>query len=132
MFRRFTFAEDHTHLAQSLLSASEVCAKAKVSMAARAQGREVTKKILLVTCGSYCAAAQALQLVFVISDAKIDTDNRERLGRVVREMREQNILCVCIVIDRTADAKDSIFNTQVVQYTPTGIQMRSYFHRCET
>jgi len=67
-----------------------------------------------------------LQLCFVISDARIDTDNREDLHKLVRRMAEKHILVVLIIIDKNADEKDSIFNTQTISFTPQGIVTRAY------
>ena len=44
----------------------------------------------------------AMQLVFLISDGRIERDSRSDLRRLVREMMERNILLVMIVVEGTA------------------------------
>jgi len=76
-----------------------------------------TAKIALSSAGSAAAEdGRVLQICFVISDARIDTDNRGVLEGIVRSMAEQHILVVLVIIDRNADAKDSIFNTRTVSF----------------
>ena len=67
-----------------------------------------------------------VQLCFIISDARIDSDNREKLTKIVREMAEKHILSVLIIIDKNEDEKDSIFSTKSVEFTSTGIITKSY------
>ncbi|CAM9188295.1 unnamed protein product, partial [Ectocarpus fasciculatus] len=67
-----------------------------------------------------------VQLCFLISDARLDTDNRERLNNVVRRMAEKHILVVLIILDQNEDSKDSIFNTKSIEFTDEGIVTRSY------
>ena len=59
----------------------------------------------------------ALQICFVVSDARIDSDNRGHLARIIRSLFEKNILVVLLIIDRNADKKDSIFRTRTVTFT---------------
>jgi hypothetical protein len=61
----------------------------------------------------------ALQICFVVSDARIDSDNRGHLARIIRSLFEKNILVVLLIIDRNADKKDSIFRTRTVTFTGT-------------
>lgn len=68
-----------------------------------------------------------LQLCFVISDARIDSDNRLQLDEVIRKMSEKNILVVLVVIDKNADPKDSIFNTKSVSFEGSKVVTTSYF-----
>ena len=82
--------------------------------------------------GSICqmnnlSSTAVLQLCFVISDAKIDSDNREHLEAKVRALSEQNILVVLVIIDRSVDPKDSIFNTRSVSFVGNKVVTRSYF-----
>lgn len=82
-------------------------------------------------------AATVMQLCFVVSDARLDTDNREALRNVVRELAEQHVLVVLVIIDRCAsssidtnanlfDDRDSIFNTRTVEFTAGGIVTKAY------
>jgi midasin len=82
--------------------------------------------------GSICqmnnlSSTAVLQLCFVISDARIDSDNREHLEAKVRALSEQNILVVLVIIDRSGDPKDSIFNTRSVSFVGNKVVTRSYF-----
>ena len=67
-----------------------------------------------------------LQLCFVISDARIDSDNRARLDNVVRSFAEENVLVVLIVIDKNLDPKDSIFNTRTVEFKGDKVVTSAY------
>lgn len=68
-----------------------------------------------------------LQLCFVISDARIDSDNRFNLNKTIRDLNEKNILVVLLIIDINADPKDSIFNTKTVEFRDNKILTSSYF-----
>ena len=76
---------------------------------------------------SNLSSTAVLQLCFVISDARIDSDNREHLEAKVRALSEQNILVVLVIIDRSNDPKDSIFNTRSVSFVGNKVVTRSYF-----
>ena len=67
-----------------------------------------------------------MQLCFVISDARIDTDNRESLTALVRQFAEQHVLVVLLIIDRNEDSKNSIFSTKTVEFTDKGIVTKAY------
>ena len=41
-----------------------------------------------------------LQLCFVISDARIDSDNRAQIDEMIRHFAEQHVLVVLIIIDK--------------------------------
>lgn len=43
----------------------------------------------------------SLQLVFIISDGRIERDSRSKMRRLVREMAERNMLCVLIIVENT-------------------------------
>ena len=65
-------------------------------------------------------SSSSMQLVFIISDGRIERDNRERLRRVVREMTEKNILLVMLVVEGddkgNMNQKDSIINMKEVSF----------------
>jgi midasin (ATPase involved in ribosome maturation) len=103
----FDFKEERTLLAASLRSVLPFFQEAK--------SRSMSS-----------SSAAVLQICFIISDAKIDSDNRENLGRLIREMAEMNVLALLVIIDKNDNAKDSIFATKSVEFTPTGIVTRSY------
>mmetsp|Transcript_100511 Transcript_100511/g.197302 ORF Transcript_100511/g.197302 Transcript_100511/m.197302 type:complete len:1236 (-) Transcript_100511:73-3780(-) len=73
------------------------------------------------------ANATVLQICFVISDARIDSDNREKLENTVRTLSEQHILVVLVIIDCNDDPKDSIFNTKSVSFVNNKVVTKSYF-----
>lgn len=102
------FQEDRTLLASSLAAVTPIFEKSRASSSSSILGTIV------------------LQICFIISDARIDSDNRERLSKIVREMAEKHILAVLIIIDKNADSKDSIFNTKIVNFTPSGIVTKGY------
>jgi midasin len=49
----------------------------------------------------------SLQLVFIISDGRIERDSRSKLRRLVREMSERNMLCVMIIVEGTHDSSSA-------------------------
>ena len=93
-----------------------------------------------------------VQLCFVVSDARLDSDNRTTLRHVIREMAEQHVLVVLLIIDKGASSsegvggdgtsvsmkdqqqwsgkglqdQDSIFNTKTVEFTSAGIVTKAY------
>merc|ERR1712022_3233 len=70
--------------------------------------------------------AVCLQICFVVSDARLDSDNRERLDVVVKDMAERNILVVLVVLDKVQDSRNSIFNTKSVEFVGDKIVTSSY------
>eukprot|EP01041_Mallomonas_annulata_P000547 gene547-1048_t len=96
------------------------------------------------------ASTAVLQLCFVISDARLDSDNRNSLRTVIRELSEKHVLVVLVIIDRCAGDisfsttgdpssqsllpplsqssadRDSIFNTRTVEFTAKGIVTKAY------
>ena len=105
IFSRFTFEARSTLLASSLASVTHVFDEAKAQQASN---------------------SETLQLCFIISDARIDSDNRSKLSQIMRTMAEQHILAVLVVIDCTEDSANSIFNTRIVEFTPTGVITSQY------
>ena len=67
-----------------------------------------------------------LQLCFVISDARIDSDNRIRLDSVIKKLSEQHVLVVLIIIDKNSDPKLSILNTKTVEFKGDKVVTTSY------
>eukprot|EP00978_Attheya_sp_CCMP212_P021232 scaffold61822_cov52-Attheya_sp.AAC.5 len=61
-----------------------------------------------------------VQLVFLISDGRIERDSRVQLRRLVREMSEKNILLVMIIVEGESSPgkkkKDSIINMKEVNF----------------
>lgn len=108
VYSHFGFNKDRTFLASSLSSVLPVFEQSRAN-------------------SSGAAAATCLQLCFVISDARIDSDNRDKLNTLIRDMTEQHILVVLIIIDNNDDPKDSILQTRSVSFTDTGkIETKSY------
>lgn len=61
--------------------------------------------------------SSTMQLVFLISDGRIERDSRSRLKRLIREMMERNILLAMIIVEGTQIAKkDSIVNMKEVTF----------------
>jgi midasin len=61
----------------------------------------------------------SMQLVFLISDGRIERDSRAELKRLVREMMERNILLAMIIVEGGkggATKKDSIVNMKEVSF----------------
>ena len=60
-----------------------------------------------------------MQLVFMISDGRIERDSRAELKRLIREMFERNILLAMIVVEgQNSDGsrKDSLVNMKEVTF----------------
>lgn len=72
------------------------------------------------------SADAILQLCFVISDARIDSDNRKRLESTIRDLSEQNVLVLLVIIDKTDQRRDSIFNTKSVEFIGNKVVSSSY------
>jgi midasin len=109
---KFSFDAQRTMLADSLERMLPVFGDAKSSAS---------------SVGSSVSDAVVLQLCFVISDARIDSDNRERLEHIIRELSERHILVVLVIIDRNENPKDSIFNTRTVSFRGNQVVTSSYF-----
>jgi MoxR-like ATPase len=56
-----------------------------------------------------------MQLVFLISDGRIERDSKDALRRLIREMMERNILLAMIVVEG-GDKKESILNMKEVSF----------------
>jgi midasin len=58
----------------------------------------------------------SMQLVFLISDGRIERDSRTALKRLIREMTERNILLAMIIVEGKNKKKDSIVNMKEVTF----------------
>lgn len=58
----------------------------------------------------------SMQLVFLISDGRIERDSRAALKRLIREMVERNILLAMIIVEGEHKKKDSIVNMKEVSF----------------
>eukprot|EP00536_Pseudo-nitzschia_multiseries_P001227 jgi/Psemu1/234400/estExt_Genewise1.C_150085 len=58
----------------------------------------------------------SMQLVFLISDGRIERDSRSALKRLIREMMERNILLAMIIVEGKGNKKDSILNMKEVSF----------------
>jgi len=71
---------------------------------------------------SDCSASSSMQLVFMISDGRIERDSRSKLRRLIREMAEKNMLMVMIIVEGDGDGsaakkkKESILNMKEVSF----------------
>jgi midasin len=79
------------------------------------------------TQSSASSGTSTLQLCFVVSDARIDSDNRARLDSVVRSLAEDHVLVVMVIIDKNDNPRDSIFNTRTVEFRDNKVVTSSYF-----
>ena len=107
---KFQFGANQTKLASSLEAMIPVFEKAKSASSSSSLSNSVV-----------------LQLCFVISDARMDSDNRERLDKTVRELAEKHILVVLVIIDHNSDPKNSIFNTRMVNFVDNKVVTTGYF-----
>jgi len=72
--------------------------------------------------------SSSLQLVFIISDGRIERDNRSKLRRLVREMSERNILLVTILVEgNNAKKEDSIIHMKEVSFDAKGRPKVTHF-----
>ena len=58
----------------------------------------------------------SMQIVFMISDGRIERDSRATLRRLIREMMEKNILMAMIIVESHENGKDSIVNMKEVTF----------------
>lgn len=74
----------------------------------------------MVALESAGGVSSSMQLVFIISDGRIERDSRQKLRTLVREMSERNILLVMIIVEgKEVDCKkkrDSIVNMKEVTF----------------
>lgn len=105
---QFGFGANYTRLGESLQSIVPIFTQARDSL-------------------SSSNDSAILQLCFVISDARIDTDNRAKLESTIRKMSEQHILVVLVIIDCNENPRDSIFNTKTVSFVGDKVVTKSYF-----
>lgn len=67
-----------------------------------------------------------IQLCFIVSDARIDTDNRKQLQNLVSQFVAHNVLPILLIVDCNDSSKDSVLKTKSVVFTDTGIITRNY------
>jgi midasin (ATPase involved in ribosome maturation) len=58
----------------------------------------------------------SMQLVFLVSDGRIERDSRDKLKRLIREMMERNILLAMIIVEGEHKKKDSIVHMKEVTF----------------
>ena len=58
----------------------------------------------------------SMQLMFMISDGRIERDSRSALRRLIREMAERNILLAMIIVEGGDSKKNSIINMKEVTF----------------
>lgn len=59
---------------------------------------------------------ESMQLIFIISDGRIERDSRANLRRLMREMVEKNILLVMIIVEPGSNKNDSIVKMKEVKF----------------
>ena len=109
LFSKFKFNATQTRLADALQSVCPIFENAK-SFASN-------------------SVNSVLQICFVISDARIDSDNRKKLNKIVQELGEKNVVAVLIVIDKNENNDDSIFATKTVEFSSSGIVTKNYLDK---
>ena len=66
------------------------------------------------------SVSSSMQLVFMISDGRIERDSRSKLRRLIRQMSEKNMLMVMIIVEgeegSSSKANDSILNMKEVSF----------------
>jgi len=67
------------------------------------------------------SVSSSMQLVFMISDGRIERDSRSKLRRLIREMSEKNMLMVMIIVEgknkvTTSNGNDSILSMKEVSF----------------
>jgi midasin len=68
------------------------------------------------------SASSSMQLVFMISDGRIERDSRSKLRRLIRQMSEKNMLMVMIIVegeeasDLRSKGNESILNMKEVSF----------------
>jgi len=72
------------------------------------------------------SSTSSLQLCFIVSDARIDSDDRSRLRRILADMTDKHVLVVMLIIDVNDNPKDSIFNTRLVEFHDGKVKTSSY------
>lgn len=110
-FAHFDFSAGRTLLGRSLDAVGPIFADA---LQASSSG------------GSRSQTGTTLQLCFVISDARIDSDNRQQLESTIRNLAEQNVLVLLVIIDQNINQGDSIFNTRSVEFVGNKVVTRAY------
>jgi midasin len=69
----------------------------------------------------------SMQLVFLISDGRIERDSRETLRRLIREMMERNILLAMVIVESSANARSSsIVNMKEVSFENGKPKVKSF------
>lgn len=102
---QFTFDQTETNFVLSLKTIKEICIEARE----KAHGQ----------------SKNAIQLVFMISDGKIDGGTRSEVRNLLRDMEQQNILVVLLICD-TKEAGNSILDTKMVSYKDRKMVIKSY------
>jgi len=84
----------------------------------------------IVALESQAESSASLQLVFIISDGRIERDSRQVLRKLVREMSERNILIVMIIVEgkngRGPQNKDSIIHMKEVTFEKGKPKMKHF------
>jgi len=80
------------------------------------QERTRTKECVEGCLSELRGGGDGRKLCFLISDGRIERDNRADLRRLVREMTEANILLVCIIVDPLSTGEEGIERTKEVTF----------------
>jgi midasin len=98
------------------------------------------KELLTMSSSMMSSGSMVLQLCFIISDARIDSQNRAELEKIIQKMSEEHILVILLIIDdpsitnseggnKNKDQSNSILNTKVIKFNAKGEleKPKSYF-----
>eukprot|EP00560_Eucampia_antarctica_P008285 CAMPEP_0197826570 /NCGR_PEP_ID=MMETSP1437-20131217/3511_1 /TAXON_ID=49252 ORGANISM="Eucampia antarctica, Strain CCMP1452" /NCGR_SAMPLE_ID=MMETSP1437 /ASSEMBLY_ACC=CAM_ASM_001096 /LENGTH=844 /DNA_ID=CAMNT_0043427063 /DNA_START=1 /DNA_END=2535 /DNA_ORIENTATION=- len=84
----------------------------------------------IVALESQAESSSSLQLVFIISDGRIERDSRQNLRKLVREMSERNILVVMMIVEgkqgEGSQKKDSIIQMKEVTFEKGKPKMKHF------
>jgi midasin (ATPase involved in ribosome maturation) len=136
LLSNLSFDSNTTQLNASLSSAIPYLLSAKDSL-----------MVSNLSSSSSSSSSMILQICFIISDARIDSENRLQLEKIIQKMSEEHILVILLIIDdptssdNTAFASssssslanivkknnNSILNTKVISFVGNEIITKSYF-----
>jgi midasin len=78
------------------------------------------------------STSSSMQLVFMISDGRIERDSRSKLRRLIRQMSEENMLMVMIIVegeganDQSVKGNESILNMKEVSFVKGRPQIKHF------
>lgn len=111
IFESLEFNADHTLLGNAMEKAFETFQALSTSNTGRSNDSNKTR----------------LRLLFILSDARLDSENRHRLEQEVRKFMESNILVVFLLLDvPSMDNNASVFDMKTIEFCGSGIVSKPY------